>query len=40
VEGRAFRKDLTADGLIPNAVGYEIMARLAEKAIAEALSKN
>jgi lysophospholipase L1-like esterase len=39
-EGRAFRKDLTVDGLIPNAAGYQIMARLADKAIAEALSQN
>jgi lysophospholipase L1-like esterase len=37
-EGRAFRKDLTADGLIPNDAGYEKMAPLAEKAIAEALN--
>ncbi len=39
VEGRAFKKDLTVDGLIPNAAGYEMMSGLAEKAIAEALSK-
>jgi lysophospholipase L1-like esterase len=39
VEGRAFRKDLTVDGIIPNAAGYEIMEALAENAIAEALSK-
>jgi lysophospholipase L1-like esterase len=39
VEGRAFRKDLTADGIIPNEAGYELMAALAEKAIAEALSR-
>jgi lysophospholipase L1-like esterase len=39
VEGRAFRRDLTADGVIPNEAGYRVMAALAEKAIAEALSK-
>jgi lysophospholipase L1-like esterase len=38
LEGRAFKKDLTADGIVPNAAGYEIMAKLAEKAIAQALS--
>ncbi len=37
-EGRAFKKELTVDGLIPNAAGYAIMAPLAEKAIAEALA--
>lgn len=39
VEGRAMEKKLTVDGLIPNDAGYEKMAALAEKAIAEALSK-
>lgn len=39
VAGRAFRKDLTVDGLIPNAAGYEIMASLTETAIADALSR-
>lgn len=38
VEGRAFRKELTVDGLLPNDAGYEKMATLAEKAIAEALA--
>jgi lysophospholipase L1-like esterase len=38
LEGRAFKKDLTADGIVPNAAGYEIMAALAEKAITQALS--
>lgn len=38
VEGRAMKKELTVDGLIPNDAGYEKMAALAEKAIAEALS--
>ena len=37
--GRDFNKDLTSDGLLPNAAGYKIMAGLAEKAIAEALTK-
>ncbi|MGH9628740.1 MAG: SGNH/GDSL hydrolase family protein [Bryobacteraceae bacterium] len=40
VEGRAMRKELTVDGLIPNDAGYAKMAPLAEKAIAEALSKD
>lgn len=40
VEGRAMRKELTVDGLIPNAAGYAKMAELAEKAIAEALARN
>jgi lysophospholipase L1-like esterase len=33
----AFRSDLNGDGLHPNAAGYAVMARLAEKAIAQAL---
>jgi lysophospholipase L1-like esterase len=37
VEGRAMKKDLTVDGVIPNDAGYEKMAPLAEKAIAAAL---
>lgn len=36
-EGRNFRRELTDDGLVPNAAGYQKMAPLAEKAIAEAL---
>jgi lysophospholipase L1-like esterase len=40
VEGRAMKKELTVDGLIPNDAGYKKMAELAEKAIAEALLKN
>lgn len=36
-EGRNMKQELTADGLIPNDAGYERMAPLAEKAIAEAL---
>ncbi len=34
-----FKADLTYDGLHPNGAGYEVMAPLAEKAIAQALSK-
>lgn len=37
VQGRTMRPDLTVDGLVPNDAGYERMAPLAEKAIAEAL---
>jgi lysophospholipase L1-like esterase len=37
VEGRAMKKELTVDGVIPNDAGYEKMAPLAEKAIAAAL---
>ena len=33
-----FRKELTYDGLHPNAAGYEVMAPLAEKAIVAALA--
>jgi len=33
------RKELTYDGLHPNAAGYEVMGPLAEKAIAKALGK-
>jgi lysophospholipase L1-like esterase len=38
-DGRNFKKDLTADGLVPNDAGYAVMAPLAEKAIAEALGR-
>jgi len=34
-----FHKELTYDGLHPNAAGYEVMTPLAEKAIAQALAK-
>ena len=34
-----FRKELTYDGLHPNAAGYEVMTPLAEKAIAKALAR-
>ena len=37
--GRSFRKELTADGLLPNDAGYSVMAPLAEKAIAQALAQ-
>ena len=40
VEGRAFKKELTVDGLLPNEAGYAVMAALAEKAIAIALSES
>ncbi|MGH9611846.1 MAG: SGNH/GDSL hydrolase family protein [Bryobacteraceae bacterium] len=33
-----FKKELTFDGLHPNAAGYEVMGPLAEKAIGEALA--
>jgi lysophospholipase L1-like esterase len=36
-EGRNFKKELTADGLVPNDAGYAVMAPLAEQAIAQAL---
>ena len=34
------KQDLNNDGLHPNAAGYAVMAPLAEKAIADALSAN
>jgi len=40
VDDKGFlRKELTYDGLHPNAAGYEVMGPLAEKAIAKALAK-
>ena len=36
-DGRSFKRELTVDGLIPNAAGYAVMRPLAEAAIAEAL---
>jgi lysophospholipase L1-like esterase len=36
-EGRNFRKDLTADGLLPNDAGYAVMSPLAEQAIRAAI---
>ena len=38
-EGREMKKELTVDGLVPNDAGYEVMAPLAEQAIAQALGK-
>jgi lysophospholipase L1-like esterase len=38
-EGRSFKRELTVDGLLPNAAGYAAMQPLAERAIAEALKK-
>ena len=35
----AFKSGLTTDGVHPNAKGYEVMAPLADKAIAQALSR-
>jgi lysophospholipase L1-like esterase len=35
--GRDFKKELTDDGVLPNAAAYALMAPLAEKAIAQAL---
>ncbi|HYW42895.1 MAG TPA: SGNH/GDSL hydrolase family protein [Bryobacteraceae bacterium] len=34
-----FKAELTGDGLHPNAAGYQVMGPLAERAIAQALSK-
>jgi lysophospholipase L1-like esterase len=36
-DGRNFKKELTADGVLPNDAGYAVMVPLAEKAIEEAL---
>ncbi|MCC6589749.1 MAG: SGNH/GDSL hydrolase family protein [Bryobacterales bacterium] len=38
-EGRAFKRDLTSDGFLPNRAGYERMAAVAEKAIGAALRR-
>jgi lysophospholipase L1-like esterase len=38
-DGRSMNKELTVDGIIPNDAGYSKMAGLAQKAIAQALSK-
>jgi len=38
-EDGSLKKELTNDGVVPNDAGYAVMARLAEKAIAEALKK-
>ena len=39
VEGRAFKKEWTVDGFVPNEAGYRVMAPLAEAAIARALGE-
>ncbi|MGH9672716.1 MAG: GDSL-type esterase/lipase family protein [Bryobacteraceae bacterium] len=39
VENRAFRKDLTSDGFLPNDAGYAVMRPLAEQAIMQALER-
>ncbi len=36
--GRDFNHQLTVDGVLPNAAGYAVMARLAEEAIRQALA--
>jgi len=36
-DGRSFKRELTVDGLVPNAAGYAVMRPLAERAVAEAL---
>ncbi len=36
-DGRNFKREWTADGVLPNAAGYAVMAPLAEKAIQQAL---
>jgi lysophospholipase L1-like esterase len=38
-DGRNFRMTLTRDGLLPNDAGYDIMAPLADQAIAQALGQ-
>jgi len=38
-DSKMFKRELTYDGLHPNAAGYDLMAPLAEKAIAAALRK-
>jgi lysophospholipase L1-like esterase len=38
-EGRAFKREWTRDGLLPNEAGYAVMAPLAEEAIAKALKR-
>jgi lysophospholipase L1-like esterase len=39
-ERKMFKRELTYDGLHPNAAGYDVMGPLAEKAIALALHKD
>jgi len=38
-EGRNFKRDLTIDGLMPNAAGYAVMTPLVERVIGDALRK-
>jgi lysophospholipase L1-like esterase len=38
-EDEDMKKELTKDGVVPNAAGYKIMAALAEKAVAAALEE-
>jgi lysophospholipase L1-like esterase len=38
-EGRAFKREWTKDGLLPNDAGYAVMTPLAEAAIAKALER-
>lgn len=40
VNGHDFKRELTADGLLPNAAGYAVMASLAEEAITRALANS
>ena len=40
VEKRAFKKELTSDGLLPNDAGYRVMGALAEQAITRALGES
>ena len=39
-DNKMFKRELTYDGLHPNAAGYDVMGPLAEKAIAAALRKD
>lgn len=38
-DGHGLKKDFTSDGLLPNDAAYEVMAPIAERAIAESLGK-
>jgi lysophospholipase L1-like esterase len=38
-DGRNLKRELSDDGLLPNDAGYDVMAPLAERAIAQALGK-
>jgi lysophospholipase L1-like esterase len=38
-DGDNLKKELTSDGVLPNEAGYRVMGVLAEKAVAEALSR-